>query len=144
MNNSVVINSVSSSNTLTFSESDGLNLPPGKEYFRATLTGDKLSASAKVYAYQPHGKITNLFDYLATNWRGWTGTQQWASIEGELTLKCTWQKSGKVNIETTLLSGHYDDDWSAQLIIYVEPNQLDQISSKVKQFFLIPDSQNQK
>ncbi len=142
MIDSVVIKSASSSNTLTLSESSGLKLPPGKEYFRVTVTGEGLSASAKIYAYQPYSRITTLFDTLAVNWSGWTGVKQWSSLEGELTLKCTSQKTGIIKLNITLLSGHYDDDWSIETKIYIEPNQLDKIASDMKLFFLKSEVQD--
>ena len=142
MSDSVVIRSATSSKTLTLSEPESLKLPSGTEYFRATLTDDNLSASAKIYAYQPHGHITTLFDRLAVNWRGWSGEEQWASLEGELTLKCTRKKTGKVKLEITLLSGHYEDDWSVQAQVFIEPNQLDEIALEMRQFFLEDDFSN--
>jgi len=136
MNSSVIIKSATSLNTLTLSEPESLKLPGGTEYFLATITGDNLAASAKIYSYQPRGHITTLFDSLAANWRGWSGEEQWASLEGELTLKCKWQKTGKVQIEITLLSGHYEDDWTVQIQVFIEPNQLDEIASEMRRFFL--------
>lgn len=134
MSESVIIKSATS--LMTFSEPESLKLPSGTEYFRATVTDDNLTASAKIYSYQPHGHITALFDTLAANWRGWSGEEQWTSLEGELTLKCSWQKTGKVKIEITLISGHYEDDWIVHMQVFLEPNQLDEIASEMRRFFL--------
>jgi hypothetical protein len=37
--------------------------------------------------------LTELFDELAANWRGWQGTKDWAGMEGGLTLSCVHGRS---------------------------------------------------
>ncbi|GJM40274.1 MAG: hypothetical protein DHS20C20_05560 [Ardenticatenaceae bacterium] len=135
MSDSVIIQSTTASNALIFSEPEGLKHSTGTEYFRATITCKNLSASSKIYAFQPYKHITELFEHLATNWQGWNGEEEWVSLEGELTLTCVWQKTGKVKFSVTLLSGHYEDDWTIQTQLFVEPSQLDDIAFEMRNFF---------
>jgi Family of unknown function (DUF6228) len=71
----------------------------------------------------------NLVDFLvglARDWQGWTGTRQWASMEGQLTLDASHDRTGHVQVAVTLRRGRrtYDPDaWSARVILTIEAGE---------------------
>jgi hypothetical protein len=52
-----------------------------------------------------------LFDEMAREWRGWSGTKEWASLEGELSLSCTADGKGHVDIAIDVRESVYVDKW---------------------------------
>ncbi len=116
---------------LEFSEQKGLLQADGSEYFRVTIRGNNLSAFSQVYAFDPfNNSLQKFFEELAENWKGWNGEKKWASLEGELSLVCTSDNLGHIEIEVTIY-----DVWSVQHVIYVDAGQLENIALDVKKFF---------
>ncbi|PYS49468.1 MAG: hypothetical protein DMF68_09885 [Acidobacteria bacterium] len=134
---SVIIKSSNSSNELLLSEQDGLQHSGDSEYYRVTLKVKDLLASAKIYAFQPYSELSQFFEDLAANWRGWKGKKEWQSLEGEFSLSCTSDGLGHVAIDVVLKSGFYDNDWSVHTAINVDAGQLEEIASNIKQFFSV-------
>ena len=134
---SVLIKSFSGSDELQLSEQEGLLRPEGSEYYRVALKATDLTASAKVYAFEPHGALAQYFADLAAHWTGWNGEKKWCSLEGEFTLSCKSDGCGHVAMEVALKSGLYKDDWSVQVMINVDAGQLEEIASNIKLFFSI-------
>ena len=134
---SVLIKSLSGSDELQLSEQEGLLRPEGSEYYRVALKAKDLTASAKVYAFEPHGALAQYFADLAAHWKGWNGEKKWSSLEGEFTLSCKSDGCGHIAMEVALKSGLYEDDWSVQIMINVEAGQLKEIASNIKRFFSI-------
>ena len=132
---SVTIKSSSSSNELQLSEQEGLLRPEGSEYYRVTLKAKDLVASAKVYAFQPHGELAQFFEDLASHWKSLDGERQWRSLEGEFALSCESDDRGHIAMRVVLKSGLYEDDWSVEALINVEAGQLVEIASNIRQFF---------
>jgi len=132
----VIIKCSKNSGELEFSEREGLRRTDGSEYFRVTIRGHNLSASSKVYAFDPfNAGLTKFFEDLAENWKGWNGEKKWTSLEGELNLVCTTDGLGHIAIEAILFEGF--DGWSVRNTFYVDAGQLEQLASVVKKFFAI-------
>ena len=132
---SVTIKSSTGSHELQLSEEEGLLRLDGSEYYRASLKAEGLTASAKVYAYEPHGELSQFFAELAAHREGWEGEKRWRSLEGELTLSCRSGGGSRITIEVVLRSGLYEDDWCVQAMINIEAGQLVSIAANVRQFF---------
>jgi hypothetical protein len=129
---SVIIKSSSNSAELQLSERNGLFLSEGSEYYRVTLKAKDIVASTKIYAFEPHSELWRYFEDLAVNWRGWVGEKQWNSLEGEFTISSESDAPGHIEMDIVLKSGV---DWSVQTAISLDVVQLEDISSKLKQFF---------
>ncbi len=133
----VIIKSSSSSNELQFSEQEGLSRSEGSEYYRVILKAKDLTASAKVYAFEPHSELAQYFSDLAVHWKGWKGEKKWSSLEGEFTLSCNSDGQGHIAMEVILKSGLYEDDWTVQTELNIDAGQLEEIASNIKRFFSI-------
>ena len=59
---------------------------PALDYLVADLSVDGLSATKSVYAHYASGwrELADFFAGLATDWRGWSGTREWTSLESDL------------------------------------------------------------
>lgn len=62
----------------------------------------------------PHG-LTDFFAEMHRDWRGWTGTRRWSSIDSDLELVA--HHDGRIRISVAL-SG---DGWSVKADLLVEP-----------------------
>ena len=129
----ISIKSSDNSSEFQFSEQAGLFLSDGSEYYRVTLKTEAMTASLKVYAFEPSGEYCwRYFADLADNWRGWSGIKQWSSLEGEFKISSESDALGHIAMEITLESY---GEWKAQITAVFDAGQLNDISSKIKSFF---------
>lgn len=121
------------------SENEGLRGRSGTRYFRVTVSNQHVSASIKVYAFDPFDySLKKFFAELAENWKGFEGEKVWTSLEAEFAIACTSDKLGHFAIECTIRN--YLDKWCARNTIYIEAGQLEKIASDVKSFFEVSNS----
>ena len=82
--------------------SDELVLTPDeRDYWRATVTFDGLSATRRFY--EPNmGELPAYFVTLAKAWRGWDGEQAWRSLEGDIRLAAAHDGLGSVGLTVQL------------------------------------------
>src|SRR5687768_14100216 len=52
------------------------------EYFTVELAGRSMRATARVDADRAEG-LVGLFEAMARDWKGWKGTLDWTSLEGD-------------------------------------------------------------
>lgn len=79
-----------------------------------TLEGPDLRASRQVYEGYANG-FTNLaryFEDLTANWRGWSGSRSYESIEGDLRLDAT--HDGHVNLRVLLWESTVPGGWRVE------------------------------
>ena len=102
---SIIIKSSVNSTEFQFSEREGLFRSDGSEYYYVTVKSENLTATLKVYAFDPFGESCwRYFADLADNWRGWIGVKQWNSLEGELKISSESDSLGHIAMEITLES----------------------------------------
>lgn len=65
-------------------------------YFSVEIADPTIRAVSRLYAYGCEA-LALLFDEMAHDWRGWSGTKEWASLERELSLSCTADRKGHVD-----------------------------------------------
>ena len=103
------------------------------DQFWVRLTGPNLSAAIAVdTGYEPRDP-TPLFAEMAVRWRGWPGELVWGSLEDEITLRCTQDRSGHVTIAVELRSGW--PGWSLSATVETEAGQLERIARDSARFF---------
>jgi hypothetical protein len=130
----VTIKSSRSAGELKLSEPTPLGSRYPVEYLHVSLKDKDIAASsAKVYIYEPHS-LASFFEDLAANWKGWEGTKEWSSVEGDFNLSCDSDSLGHIAMKVTLKSGLYEDDWCVLVVINIDAGQLEEIAGKVKEF----------
>lgn len=106
----------------------GLSLDPhNRDFFIATVQSRGLTATTQVSLYQSFG-INEFFADLARDWRGWTDVRTWSSLEGELEIRATSDRSGHIYLEVALHDGA-PARWAATVNLVVEAGQLTTIAS---------------
>jgi len=103
------------------------------EQFTVSVDAPNMSAVVKVYAFQARS-LAPFFADIAQSWRGWSGTKQWSSLEGEFELQAKADRLGHVTLGFTLRSGYDSHDWCATGAIELEAGQLDRIAVDVEEF----------
>jgi hypothetical protein len=88
---------------------------------------DGLSATKRVYAHYASGwrELEEFFAGLAADWRGWSGTREWTSLESNLKIGAR-HEYGHVQLHITLdnaLSGWGNHGWKASADLMLEPGE---------------------
>lgn len=76
-----------------------------------------------------------LFERLASQWTGWKGTEEWKSMEGELVISATCDRTGHVNLLFTLPVSAQSCYWSASAHVFLEVGLLENLSREAHDFF---------
>lgn len=84
------------------------------------VRAETLSVSRWVYALD-FEDLAEFFERLATDWRGWTGSCAWRSLEGDLEL--TADHGGRVRLRVALRGDPFGADWHAATTIELEPGE---------------------
>jgi hypothetical protein len=77
--------------------------------FNARLTIPEGAVETNVYEYRE--SLAEYFSDLAAQWRGWDGVNEYASLEGQLSLSATHDRLGTVTISIALRQP-WPPDWS--------------------------------
>lgn len=98
---------------LVFSDPDSVMTVPA-QYLSATLEGPDLRASRQVYEGYDEGftSLARYFKDLAADWRGWNGSRDYESIEGDLRLQAT--HDGHVNLRVLLWEPTVPTGWRVE------------------------------
>jgi len=111
-----------------------LRLKEELQQFTVTIRAEGLTASRDVYAFEGEERLLALFDEMAAEWRGWEGTKEWASLEGELTVAVTHDRVGTVTLRAALW--HYEQlEWRAAIELTVDAGeQLTEAAAAIRRF----------
>jgi hypothetical protein len=104
------------------------------QQFTVTIRAEGLTASRGVYAFEGEESLLALFDEMVAEWRGWEGTKDWASLEGEVTLAATHNRVGTVTLRATLW--HYEQlEWRAAIELTIDAGeQLTEAAAAIRRF----------
>jgi hypothetical protein len=101
------------------------------EYFTAELSVRTMHAEVRVYAYRADG-LPDLFEEMASEWRGWRVAKRWESLEGELKLTATHDGLGHIALDIVL--GEPYEEWKAQGIVVLDAGSLDTPARRLRDF----------
>jgi hypothetical protein len=102
--------------------------------FTATLTADGMEASTGVYVMGGDG-VANLFEAMATEWRGWDGVKGWESLEGDLEVAAQHDRLGQITVRITLRH-NLPPEWEARADLTIDPGeQLEVAARDLRRFF---------
>jgi hypothetical protein len=79
--------------------------------------------------------LPRFFQDLAENWKGWSGSKEWSSLEEELKIRACSDRSGKVLLTIELRHPHAPWPWSVQGTLDLEAGQLDVIAKGMLQLY---------
>ena len=107
----------SGSQSLTLSAADAL---PRPDEVVVELRAEMLSASATIYALG-FTDLAEFFDGMAKDWRGWSGSRTWRSLERDLEISAEYQRH--VLLRVGLRGDPYRSDWRATATIELDPGE---------------------
>ena len=81
---------------------------------------------------------SDLFTRLAAHASAWPGREAWASIEGELAIEATCDRTGHVTLVFTLRAPPQCGEWSASATYVSDFGQLDRLARGATAFFERP------
>lgn len=91
--------------------------------------------------------LATFFKSMEKSWRGWRGTRNWESLEGELRLTATHQ-GGAIQLRVAIRRRGFDggsDGWTVEGDVVIEPGeQLTRIAREVAAFAARRASQSQQ
>lgn len=104
------------------------------DYFAVSVEGDGPQATKSIWGYTDCEFLVQLFESIASEWRGWKGERTWESIEHDLRLAVSCSSTGHVTI-LVFLRNYGEDDWRLQVPIATDAGQLENIARQVAAFF---------
>jgi len=108
--------------------------PSGElDHFTVEIDGPAIRATAPVYAYGAE-RLPDLFHRMAREWKGWAGTLEWGSVEGEFELACTADGLGHVTFEVSL-STSLPGGWQVHTTAQLDAGLLDDLADAARRFF---------
>jgi hypothetical protein len=125
MNASLVIESAENEAALELSPYDA-------NFFLATLRSRGVNGTAKVGTYMSNG-VADFFADFARHWKGWEGSKEWRSLEGELSLTARSDTLGHVYLTSTLREGA-PDKWTLRANLVLEAGRLSDLASRAEGF----------
>ncbi|BAP78356.1 hypothetical protein MT1_1179 [Pseudomonas sp. MT-1] len=126
--NEVIIKSADTAAQLVLSDIEG-------DYFTATYKSNDIFVSRRVWGYTDCNLLVDLFSYMAKEWKGWDGEINWASIEQELSITCTSDQKGHIEVKLKLSKYEDAEPWEAQVVLNLESGVMEKASKDVKAFF---------
>ncbi|MFB2661473.1 DUF6228 family protein [Shewanella mangrovisoli] len=123
-----VIKSGNTSATLTFCERDA-------DYFTVLFESPAVKLKKRVWGYTDCEFLVNLFSFIAKEWKGWQGAQEWASIEGEFAISATSDALGRVTLNIKISEFDGPEIWSSNVTLGLDASQTENIAKSVGAFF---------
>lgn len=80
-----------------------------------------------------------LFEDMATNLNGWTGTKGWSALEGEFGLSASMDSTGHVTLSLERDANWEVPSWSCIFSLMIESGQLVAIAADAEVFFSTQD-----
>jgi hypothetical protein len=107
----------SGSETLTLTIDEGVFRP---DELMCELRAKTMSASRRVHALE-FTDLAEFFDGLAADWRGWSGSRAWRSLEGDLGI--TAEHRRHVRLRVALRGDPSGSDWRVAVTIELDPGE---------------------
>ena len=80
------------------------------------------------------GFVEFLEELSSLHWKGWSGTRDWSSLEGTLTLAATWHRTGGAKLSVRLRSE--GETWEARGTIEVDNMALEKVGPTARAVLL--------
>lgn len=105
------------------------------DYFRVALESGPVNASRDVWAYTDAHGLADLFEWMASQSKPWSGTEGWESIEGEFKVYASCSVLGAVTFNIELNHLGIAEEWRVASRIKSEFGQLPSLAIKARSFF---------
>ncbi|MFV1922523.1 MAG: DUF6228 family protein [Methylotenera sp.] len=126
--NTAVIKSANTSATLTFCNREA-------DYFTVVYESPSVTLKKRIWGYTDCDFLVNLFAFIAKEWQGWQGAQEWASIEGEFSISATSDNLGHVMLTIKIRELDGPELWNSSVQLGIDASQTENIAKSVRSFF---------
>jgi hypothetical protein len=104
------------------------------DYF-VNASGNGLDARLTVTSLEGDSLAVFLSE-LADQFRGWSGTREWRSLEDQFRIEATWGNRGHVTLRVLLRPKAYDVPWDLNVDFDVEAGaEMQSLAGEVDNFF---------
>jgi hypothetical protein len=131
MNRTVELRSSRDGLTLTLSNFVGEDSSHISESFLVLVQGYEVRAEARASSFMAPS-LSEYFQDIADNWRGWQGEKCWATLEGEVQFSATADSIGHVRLAFFLRPAHTGYHWALRGALELEAGQLDSVAESVR------------
>ena len=104
------------------------------DYFSVRYKSQAVECVASVYAYEDGHRLAGIFKEMAENWKGWSGSKEWAALEEEFSISCSITSTGIVTAKFFLTPG-LDREWELKSSVSFGAGELEVISKHMAKFF---------
>jgi hypothetical protein len=125
---SIEIKSGSTAASLKFYNRNG-------EYFDVIYESPSVKLMKRVWGYTDCKYLVSLFKFMAKEWKGWEGCQEWVSIEGEFGITATSDNLGHIVLALTFKEFDAQEAWEANVRLCIDSGQTEKIAKQVGSFF---------
>ena len=109
-------------------------------WIHAELSLPHLRASTKAgIVWGVDASLSEFFDDLAKNWRGWKGLKKWEAYEGGLCLSCTTDRLGHITVTVELREGS-PERWLVRGDVPLDAGQLEPLAWEMRDFYSYRES----
>jgi hypothetical protein len=99
-------------------------------YWNVSLSCGALQASLRFYEIRLGG-LTEYFEALANDWRGWGGERRWESLEGDVALIAVHDGHGTIRLRANLRTEAFSQHrWNASAELLLDAGGLDQLARR--------------
>ncbi len=121
--------------TITTIGGEALSLvigPRTDDYLSVTMRSDENQFGITTYLYTDAPRLAHFFEDLAKDWKGWSGTRSWKSIEGDFILAATHDGTKHVKITVSLVRDQGEETQSTYVgNVLVELGALTKVAGEV-------------
>ncbi|MFY3384366.1 DUF6228 family protein [Paracidovorax sp. MALMAid1276] len=123
----VTIRSVHDGASLTFSQFRSVHDETNEETFIATARVGPWFAEVSASTYMAMN-LGEFFNDLAANWSGWEGEKSWGSLEGEVTITATADRTGHIKLRFSLTQPYTGFEWQVSGALELEAGSLEYLA----------------
>jgi len=127
---SIEIKSGSTAASLKFCNRDS-------EYFNVVYESPSVKLMKRVWGYTDCKYLVSLFRFMAKEWKGWEGSQEWTSIEGEFGISATCDNLGHILLTLTFKEFDGPENWKANVQLFIDSGQTETIAKQAAEFFAV-------
>jgi hypothetical protein len=132
MENELLINSSDSSSSLRIYGLAGDSEERDSEYFSVEVKSFQFQAMRRVYSHRDAVSLVSLFEWMADNWKGWSGNRSWSSVEGEFSLDCSSDNLGHIHLDVVISDNNHSEPWKIEARINIDAEQLSAIANQAR------------
>jgi Family of unknown function (DUF6228) len=117
---------------LSLSNFVGQNDSPAAETFLVTVEAVDIRAEMRVSSYMASSLATYFANLARASWNGWSGEWIWATLEEDLRLSASIDRTGHIKLRYEMRPNRPEFDWSIHGAVELEVGRMEAIAQQAK------------